>query len=113
MEKLASVQLSSVQTTLLIGKKTEIIKTLAAYQKAWMSVTFKEYGSLYYVQDIAKRSDQAAFSYIDMDGTEIEDQGFTIGPTAHRQSIDYGRAKVYFDRGPCESTVIFQITNMN
>lgn len=100
MEMLTGVQLSSVRTTLPIDKKTEIIKTLATYQKAWMSTAFKQYGSLYYAQDIPKRPDQLAFSYIDKDGAKIEDQLFTIGPTVHRQSIDYGRVQVDFDRGP-------------
>jgi len=107
MERLTGVQLSSVWTTLPIDKKTEIIKTLAAYQEAWMSAAFKQYGSLYYAQDIPKRPDQPAFSYIDKDGAEIEDQRFMIGPTVHRQSIDYGRAEVDFNRGPCRSNVIF------
>lgn len=107
MERLTGVLLSSVWTTLPIDKKTEIIKTLAAYQEAWMSTAFKQYGSLYYAQDVPKRPDQPTFSYIDKDGAEIEDQRFAIGPTVHRQSIDYGRAQVDFDRGPCKSNVIF------
>jgi len=72
-----------------------------------MLTAFKQYGSLYYALDIPKRPDQLAFSYIDKDGAEIEDQRFTIGPTVHRQSIDYGRVQVDFDRGPCKSNVIF------
>jgi len=104
MEKLNGVQLSSVWRTLPLDKKTEIIKTLALYQKSWMSTTLKQYGSLYYAQDIPRKPDQPEFSYITKDGSEIEDQRFTIGPTVHRQSIDFGRANVDFDRGrgPCK-----------
>jgi hypothetical protein len=110
MEMLTGVQLSSVWTTLPIDKKTEIIKTLATYQKAWMSTTFKQYRSLYYAQDSPKRPDHLAFSYIDKDGAEIEDQRFTVGLTVHRQSIDYGRMQVDFDRGPCKLNFIFYVT---
>ena len=107
MKSLTSVQLCSVWTTLPIDKKTEIIKTFAAYQEAWISTTLKQYGRLYYAQDILNRPDQRAFLYFDTDGVEIKDQRFTIGPTVHRQSIDYGRAQVDFDRGPCMSNIIF------
>ena len=114
MERLTSVQLSSVWTTLPIDKKTEIIKALAAYQEAWISAAFKQYGSLYYAQEIPKLPDQPAFSYIEkdgteIDGTEIEDQRFTIGPTVHRQSIDYGKAQVDFVQSPCRLNIIFYV----
>ena len=103
MEKVKGVQLSSVWRTLPFDKKAEIIKTLARYQSIWMSNTLKQYGSLYYAQDIPNRQDQPVFSYVNKDGSEIEDDRFAIGPTVHRQSIDYGRAQVDFDRGPCRS----------
>jgi hypothetical protein len=110
MERLAGVQLSAVWTSLPFDKKTELVKGLAMYQKDWMSCTFKQYGSLYYAQDIPQRPDQPVFSYVNNDGIEIEDQRFAIRPTVHRQSIDYGRAQVDFDRGPCMSKVVFQVT---
>lgn len=65
-----------------------------------MSTAFEQYGSLDYAQDTPKQPDQLAFSYINQDCVEVEDQRFTIGPTVHRQSIDYGRMQVDFDRGP-------------
>jgi hypothetical protein len=48
MEKIEGVPLSAHWTSMPLDKKTAIVKTLASYQRAWMSYTFKQYGSLYY-----------------------------------------------------------------
>jgi hypothetical protein len=107
MERLTGVQLSSVWKALPMDKQAQVLKTLAAYQKAWISTSFKQYGSLYYAQDVPQQPGQPNFSYLNQDGGETEDQRFAIGPTVHRQSIDYGRAQVNFDRGPCKSNFVF------
>lgn len=84
-------------------KKTEIVKTLAGYEEAWMSYTFKQYGSLYYAEDVPASLTQPEFSYYDENSAEIKDKRFAVGPTVHRQTVDYGRAQVDFYRGPCMS----------
>jgi hypothetical protein len=101
MEKIEGVPLSTYWTSMPLDKKTAIMKTLTTYQRSWMSHTFKQYGSLYYAKDIPPLPGQLVFSYQNEDSTEIEDKRFTIGPTVHRQTVDYGRAQVEFDRGPC------------
>ncbi|RFU31557.1 hypothetical protein B7463_g4770, partial [Scytalidium lignicola] len=45
MERIAGIQLSSVWKALQIDKKTEVIKTLTAYQKAWMLLLSSSVGA--------------------------------------------------------------------
>jgi hypothetical protein len=100
MEKIEGVPLSTYWKSMPLNKKTVIVKTLVSYQRAWMSYTFKQYGSLYYAKDVPTSPGQPVFFYQDGNSTEIQDERFTVGPTVHRQTVDYGRAQVEFDRGP-------------
>ncbi|KAF4629416.1 hypothetical protein G7Y89_g8732 [Cudoniella acicularis] len=104
MERVEGVSLSTRWASMPLDKKTVIVKTLARYQKSWMSKTFKQYGSLYYVDDVPVSPGQPTFSYQDKDGVEVQDKRFAVGPTVHRQTVDYGRAQVDFYRGPWNTT---------
>ncbi|KAL3419984.1 hypothetical protein PVAG01_08483 [Phlyctema vagabunda] len=109
MEKVEGVPLSTHWTSMPFDKKTEIVKRLAGYQEAWMSYTFKQYGSLYYAKDVPASSAQPEFSYYDKNSAEIKDKRFAVGPMVHRQTVDYGRAEVDFYRGPYDPTRILGI----
>jgi hypothetical protein len=41
--------------------------------------------------------------YFDANGSGITDSRFAVGTTTRRESNDYGRATIHFDRGPCKS----------
>jgi hypothetical protein len=71
MEKLTGVLLASVWKTLQFDKNGEIIRSVARYQDTWMSTTLKQYGTIYYAEDLSKRPDQTLCSYVDKDGTEM------------------------------------------
>ena len=105
MEMVTGVQVSFVWETFSFKQKGEFVKSLASCFKSWMAVAFNQYGSLYYAEDLSRRQNQPAFSYIDQNGVDIKDRRFAIGPTSQRYSIDYGRALVNFDRGPCKSKI--------
>lgn len=101
MEKIEGVPLSAYWASMPLDKKSIIVRKLASYQKSWMSHTFKQYGSLYYAEDVPASLKQLAFSYDDENSIEIIDKRFAVGPTVNRQVVDYGRAQVDFYRGPC------------
>lgn len=52
MEKVRGVQLDNVWPRMDIKQRFELVKTIARYQKAWMSKSFTKYGSLYYSKDL-------------------------------------------------------------
>ena len=102
MEKLPGIPLDQVWAKLEIRDRFTIVKAIARYQKAWMSVSFTKYGSLYYAQDLDEHSPQSPL-YIDQYNVEVTNPWFAIGPSTGRGFIDEGRVDVDFDRGPCET----------
>ena len=101
MEKVPGVQLEVVWEAMRIEDRFQVVKTIAQYQKAWMSCSFQSFGSLYYSKDLNEHNKDLL--YTDSNGTTTSDPRFAIGPSTGRSFIDDGRANVEFDRGPCES----------
>lgn len=100
MEKINGVLLSSIWLSMSVEKKTKILKKLSSYQQVWMSFSFKKYGSLYYISDIPMQPNQSPSCYYDKDNVEVKDSRFAVGPSVHRQTVDYGRTGIDFYRGP-------------
>ena len=98
MEKAEGVQLDKVWPKMDITKRFELVKTISKYQKAWMSRSFTQYGSLYYSSDL-KDSDGCGLA---KDGSDVKEHRFAVGPTTGRGFLDDGRIEVDFDRGPCK-----------
>ncbi|OJJ42964.1 hypothetical protein ASPZODRAFT_154943 [Penicilliopsis zonata CBS 506.65] len=99
MEKVAGVQLSTVWPAMGIKERFELVKTISGYQKAWMSKSFTQYGSLYY-SDI-EDSDVCALA---KRGSSItKHRRFAVGPSTGREFLDDGRIGLDFDRGPWNS----------
>ena len=98
MEKVAGVQLSKVWPEMGIKERFELVKTISGYQKAWMSMSFTQYGSLYYSSDT---DDTAGCDLVKGDGSVTKNQGFAVGPSTGREFLDDGRMALEFDRGPC------------
>ena len=101
MEKAPGIELEYVWPSLDIKDRLVIVKTIATFQKAWTSVSFKKFGSLYYKSDL-KEVVQDGTLYTNADGNDIMDENFAIGPSTGREMIDNGRRAVNFDRGPCK-----------
>lgn len=99
MEKVGGVQLNKVWPRMNIKQRFELVKTISRYQKAWMSKTFTQYGSLYYSKDLQSNS---GCILVNEDGSQFEDDRFAIGPSTGRGFLDDGRIDVDFDRGPCK-----------
>ncbi|PWY93924.1 phosphotransferase enzyme family protein [Aspergillus sclerotioniger CBS 115572] len=100
MEKVEGVQLDSVWPKMDIKKRFELVKTISGYQKAWISRSFTQYGSLYYSSDL-ENSDGCVI--VKEDGYELKEHRFAVGPTTGREFHDDGRIEVDFDRGPWDT----------
>ena len=101
MEKLSGVPLDRVWGTMDIKDRLSIVKVITRHQKAWMSFSFKQFGSLYYAQDLNGHAQGPL--YDDPQGFATTNSTFAVGPSTGRELTDDGRASVEFDRGPCKT----------
>ncbi|PYH72743.1 aminoglycoside phosphotransferase family protein [Aspergillus vadensis CBS 113365] len=97
MEKVGGVQLD---------KRFELVKTISGHQRAWMSKSFTQYGSLYYSKDL--HSSRGCI-FMDEDGSQFEDDRFAIGPSTGRGFLDDGRIDVDFDGGPWDNLYDYKL----
>ncbi|KAG6219886.1 hypothetical protein E4U26_007046 [Claviceps purpurea] len=124
MEKLDGVQLQEVWPEMTLKDRLEVVKAVAAYQKSWASVSFEQFGSLYFAEDVkekrilaleqfgsssshfvedVKEKSIPALVYTDEKGKRVEDSRFVIGPSTSREMFDNGRGDIGFNRGPWSS----------
>jgi hypothetical protein len=101
MEKVLGIELERVWPSMDVEDRFTLVETIAGFQKSWTSVSFKKFGSLYYVKDLDESTSNEPL-YVDADGIEIKDKRFAVGPSTGRESVDDGRAIINFDRGPCK-----------
>jgi len=104
MEKVSGIELEQVWPSMNIKARFAVVKAIAGFQKAWTSVSFNKYGSLYYSNDLEGTSNSEPL-YVDENGFAITDERFAIGPSTGRESNDNGRATIDFDRGPCKNLI--------
>ncbi|KAG6254360.1 hypothetical protein E4U23_006379 [Claviceps purpurea] len=124
MEKLDGVQLQEVWPEMTLKDRLEVVKAVAAYQKSWASVSFEQFGSLYFAEDVKEKRIPAleqfgssslhlvgdlkgksipALVYTDEKGKRVEDSRFVVGPSTSREMFDKGRGDIGFNRGPWSS----------
>ena len=102
MEKMPGVQLRQVWDNMKLVDKMNLRLDVALHQAAWLSVSFSQFGGLYYAQDMANVPRGNNHLYSDNKGNNIQDGRFAIGPATGRDLFDCGRARLDCDRGPCE-----------
>ena len=101
MEKMVGVELEHFLPGMKIQDRLEVVKAVAGYQKSWASVSFEQFGSLYFPEDIDGPT-LSALIYTDHEGRRVSDSRFVVGPSTGREMFDDGRANIEFDRGPCK-----------
>ena len=106
MEKMAGVQLSEVWKSMKLVDKMQLRLNLAFYQEIWLSISFRQFGGLYYKQDVESET-YKEYLYTNKKGEKVHDGRFTIGPMTGRDWSDCGRAALKYDRGPCKNHHIF------
>lgn len=100
MEKIQGIQLDAVRAEMGIEDRFKIVKAIARLQKTWMTFSFREYGSLYYTEDLHEYFPRPL--YTNREGVKVMTSRFAIGPSTGRGFSDDGRSTVEFDRGPCD-----------
>ena len=101
MELVRGVPLSKIWYAMGVENRWAVVKAIARYQKAWTSISFDRFGSLYYAKDLV--DNMQCLSYVNSDGVKIDDTKFCVGPSTVRDSVDNGRMSIEFDRGPCKT----------
>lgn len=101
MEKISGVQLDIVWPKMGLKERSALAESIAVYQKAWMSLSFKKLGSLYYAEDLNGHTQSPL--YTKCGGVPITNPRFAVGPSVGRVHMDDGRSTVEFDRGPCKT----------
>jgi len=107
MDKVHGIELEHVWPRMGIEAKFAVVKAIAGFQKAWTSISFKKFGSLYYTTDLGQSSNNEVL-YFDVNGAGIVDSKFAIGPCTGREYFDDGRGAVEFSRGPCTICLLKQ-----
>lgn len=102
MEKMAGVQLSEVWDNMKIADKMQLRLNLALYQDVWLSISFRQFGGLYYRQDMESRPPDN-YLYTNREGEKVHDSRFTVGPMTGRDWSDCRRETLKCDRGPCKT----------
>lgn len=103
MEKIPGVELEKLWDDMTGRQKYEIVKQLIGFEKSFASTSFRQFGSLYYAQDMPNVAGDEVLC-VNEDGTETKCSQFAIGPTNNRMFFDEGRGVVDVDRGPCKTT---------
>lgn len=98
MEKLPGVQLDQVWGKLGIEARFKVVKRIAKYQADWANMSFSQFASLYYKQDLPSAD---SLVYTNKDGEQITNGRFATGPSTGRENTDDSRKEMEFDRGPC------------
>ncbi|KKZ63018.1 hypothetical protein EMCG_02636 [[Emmonsia] crescens] len=102
MEKVPGVQLRQVWDNMKLVDKMNLRLDMARHQSAWLSVSFSQFGGLYYTQDLA-HVPRENHLYRNTKGDKIWDERFAIGPVTGRDWFDCGRVRLDCDRGPWPS----------
>ncbi len=99
MQKAPGIQLEHAWSKMDLEDRLEVVKQTVRYQSKWMSASFKQFGSLYYAEDVTRHDQNPLYS--DEHGTPIQNRRFAVGPSTGREYYDAGRASIHYDRGPC------------
>jgi hypothetical protein len=101
MEKAPGVELEQMWPNMQIKDRFAAVKALAACQKAWISISFKKFGSVYYAKDLdAQFHGEPPCDHTD--GIDISKDEFATRPTVAREWIEDRRASMDICRGPCK-----------
>jgi len=86
MEKVLGIELEHVWPGMNIKDRFALVKTIAGFQKAWTSVSFRKFGGLYYAKDLDQSTANEPL-YVDANGIDIMDERFAIGPSTGRDQL--------------------------
>ena len=97
-EGITGIRLDLVWEYMEFKDQMKVVESIARHQQALLSITFRQFGSLYYAQDLDAHSSGPL--YTDSAGVPITNPKFAVGPSTGPE--EDGRATCEFDRGPCK-----------
>ncbi|KAF2272167.1 phosphotransferase enzyme family protein [Westerdykella ornata] len=100
MEGSGGVELGRLWNDMSWKERLEIVRTLAGYEKAFVSAKIPMNGSLYYAKDLPSPSPS---QFLDPANSIDKAEAFVVGPTTNRAFFDQGRDSVEFNSGPWPS----------
>jgi len=83
MEKMTGVQLSEVWKNMKLVDKMQLRLNLASYQEIWLSISFRQFGGLYYKEDLGDVPSEG-YLYTNQKGERVQDSRFAVGPMKGR-----------------------------
>ncbi|KAL3458409.1 kinase-like domain-containing protein [Aspergillus heterothallicus] len=111
MEEAPGVRLDDVWADLELENKVAIMKDVVSLEKKMSSVSFNQYGSLYYASDNVPGAFPAEIrSGIPARAMDEVARSFLIGPLAERTWWSKERADMEIDRGPWEDPVQYAVS---
>ena len=82
-------------------ERLEVVKAIAGCRNSWASVSFEQFGSLYFSEDV-NGSALPTLTHGDLGGIKVSDPRSVIGPSLGRNMFEDGQKTIDCDRGPCK-----------
>ncbi|KAL8935081.1 MAG: hypothetical protein Q9211_004893 [Gyalolechia sp. 1 TL-2023] len=101
MDKVAGIELSQRWPKMRSDQKLRLVDAIADMERKFVSSPFPAIGSLYYEKDLNDLPNQSREHRSVSLG--LDQETFVIGPTTARNSYDYSRWEVEFDKGPFDT----------
>lgn len=99
MQKINGVELETSLPRMKMQERLEVVKAIAGCQNSWASVSFEQFGSLYFSEDVNGPA-LPTLTHGDLEGIKVSDPRSVIGPSLGRKMFDDGQKTIDFDRGP-------------
>ncbi|KAI5295477.1 hypothetical protein KEM52_001251 [Ascosphaera acerosa] len=109
MEKMEGVVLSSVWSKLSLDAKKRVVAKLLKHHKAWADVTFEQYGSLYFPQDLGLKEGEHSGVLYTQGGEDIRNIDYVVGPAVGREWTSEGKNSLVANRGPFGSVLEYKL----
>lgn len=104
IEKLPGIGLDLVWPGMDTGDCLAIARAVARYQEARVSVSSKQFGSLYHLPALDRHTPQSAI-YTSQKDVQLSVTRSIVGPSTGHESVDDGRAGVESHRGPYKASL--------
>ncbi|KAI1919585.1 hypothetical protein LOZ65_004348 [Ophidiomyces ophidiicola] len=105
-EKIQGIPLAQCWRSLQQIDKLKVLIKVFDYQRAWSSITFTKFGSLYFVNDV--ENPPAKYLYIDKEGNSVQCPKFIVGQASNYEWFENGRNRINCDQGPWDTVLEYR-----
>ncbi|KAG0648879.1 Heterokaryon incompatibility [Hyphodiscus hymeniophilus] len=85
------IEVERVRPSMKVTDRLPIVQTIACFQKAWISISFGKFSSLYYARDKKERAKdqkervEKELLHVDANGVDVKNADFAICPSTSRE----------------------------